>query len=85
MKKYLIVALALASIIALAGCGNRDMIDTVYSYDKAIVRTQGGLVIEGKPESWRDYEDSDMIQVTINGVVYYTHGSNVTFIKEYKD
>lgn len=69
MKKKLLAAiLALGMALSLAGCGNRQMIDLTYSYKYAIISLPNGEIIEGKVESWRDYEDGDQIQVTINGV-----------------
>ena len=39
-----------------------------------------GSVGEGEVESWRDYDDGDQLQVTINGVTYLTHASNVVLM-----
>lgn len=36
-----------------------------------------GSTIKGKCDSWRDYEDGDQIQVTIDGITYLTHATNV--------
>ena len=41
-----------------------------------------GSVISGPVDTWKDYEDSDMVQVVIDNVAYYTHGSNVVLIKK---
>jgi hypothetical protein len=61
---------------------NYQMIDTTWNYDTAIVRLADGTVVEGKCDGWIDYEDSDMVQVTIDGKVYLTHITNVTLIAE---
>lgn len=58
------------------------MFDTVYSFDKAIISLPNGDIVEGKIDSWTDYEDGDQIQVKINGVVYLVHSSDVVLIKE---
>lgn len=36
--------------------------------------------VEGKVESWRDYEDGDQIQVTIDGVTYLVHASDAVLM-----
>lgn len=82
MKKILSVILVLAFVAAiLCGC-NYQMIDTAYSFDRAIVSLPNGDIIEGKVDSWKDYEDGDQIQVKINGVTYLVHSSDVVLIKE---
>ena len=60
--------------------GNRSHIDTVYNYRYATVSLQTGEVVEGSVDSWMDYEDSDQLQVIIEGVPYLCHSSNCTLI-----
>ena len=81
MKKKILAALLLTMTL-LSGCGNKDMWDTVYTYDRAIILLQDGTVVDGKVESWSDYEDGDQIQVKIDGNVYLVHSSNITLIQE---
>jgi hypothetical protein len=81
MKK--ILAITLISILlaaTLSGC-NKQIFDTTYSFDKAIISLPNGEIIEGKIDSWTDYEDGDQIQVKINGVTYLVHSSDVVLIK----
>jgi hypothetical protein len=61
--------------------GNRQILDTAMHFDHARVKLADGEVIEGKVDSWRDYENSDQIQVTINGTTYLVHSTNATLIK----
>ena len=83
MKKKLLAAiLALGMALSLAGCGNRQMIDLTYSYKYAIISLPNGEIIEGKVESWRDYEDGDQIQVTINGVAYLFQAAYAVLMTE---
>ena len=57
-KKYLLPLLALF----LCGCiGNNQIIDTTYTYKKAIVKMPDGEVIE--VSSWSDYDESDAISI----------------------
>ncbi len=66
------------SVSCLTSCGyNRQLVDLDWKYDHAIIFLPNGEKIEGKVSSWNDYEQSDMIQVKIDGVTYLTHSSNV--------
>lgn len=40
-------------------------------------------MVDGKVESWKDFEDGDQIQVKIDGVTYLVHSSNITLIYDY--
>lgn len=81
MKKLLIIGLLVGLCTALTSC-NMQMLDTTYSFEKAIVNLQNGKSVEGVVESWMDYENSDQLQVKINGKTYLTHASNVVLISE---
>jgi len=61
---------------------NYQWFDTTYSFDSAIVRLPNGNIVEGEVESWRDYENSDQIQIKIDGVTYLVHSNNVVLIAE---
>lgn len=78
IKATIIIFLLLAFLflaVLLSGC-NRQVVDLKYNFNYAIVNIFGDTV-EGKVTSWLDFENSDMIQVTIDGVTYLTHSSNV--------
>lgn len=79
MKKT-IIAMILA--LFMTGCGNMQVVDFKYTFEQAIVKLPDGTVVEGKVTAWRDYEDSDAVQVTIDGKTYLTHYCNVTLIHE---
>ena len=81
----LVLVLFLAGII-LAAC-NKQMIDTTYKFDRAIIELRNGTIVEGKVQSWTDFEwtdfeDSDQIQVKIDGVTYLVHSSNIDLIAD---
>lgn len=61
--------------------GNRQLIDTAQRFDHAMIKLADGEIVEGRVDSWRDYENSDQIQVTVNGTTYLIHSTNVTLIK----
>ena len=78
MKKYFVIVIA---VLMMTGC-NAQVIDTTWSYERAIINLQDGTVVEGKVDSWKDYENSDMVQVKIGNTTYFTHISNVILISE---
>lgn len=84
MKKVLLVVLILVGVCALSSCsiGNRDIgVDLKQSFDEAIIALPNGKIIEGKIASWCDFNESDVIQITIEGVTYLTHYNNVILIR----
>ena len=83
MKKVICLLLVvLLATVLLCACGNRQMFDTTFTFEYAYVALPNGECVEGKPTSWIDYEDSDVIQVVINGKTYLTHYENVVMISE---
>lgn len=82
MKKILAtIIILMLFVVVMSGC-NKQIFDTTYTFDKAIISLPNGEVIEGKIDSWTDYEDGDQIQVKINDITYLVHSSNVVLIKE---
>lgn len=79
MKKMF--AVCLTSLLLLAGC-NKQIIDTTYKFDRAIIRLADDTVISGAVQAWKDYEDGEQIQIKIDGVTYLVHASNITMIAE---
>ena len=78
MKKLLFV-LSVAAL--LTGC-NRDMFDTVWSYDTAVVRWPDGTMKTIKIKQWRDYPDGEQIQITDrDGNVYLVSSFNTVLIR----
>ena len=80
MKKrivcFAVCLMSLASCLGLCGCGNYQIIDTTFTYSWAQIKMPDGTIIEGKVNNWTDYE-GDQLQVTIDGVTYLVHASNV--------
>lgn len=82
MKKKVMVAIMLvATVVGLTAC-NQQLIDTTYTYDRAIISLPNGEIVEGKVTSWTDFEDGDQIQVKIDGKTYLVHSVNVVLISE---
>lgn len=79
MKKLLLIAL-----LFLTGC-NAQIIDLNYKFNRAYIELPDGTV-EVEVLTWKDYEDSDMVQVTaVDGTIYYTHGSKIILINDEED
>lgn len=84
-KRALCMLAAILLVVAmmlmfLTGC-NRQVIDTTFSYDNAILALR--LVqSQRENESWKDYDDGDQIQVKIDGTTYLVHSVNIVLIKE---
>lgn len=81
MKKIFAIVLAIFMAVSMTAC-NKQVIDTTWSYERAIIRLPDGIVIDGKLQSWSDYDDGDQIQVKIDGVTYLVHSSDVVLISE---
>lgn len=82
MKKILFISALAITLVACTGCFNMQIVDTTWSYERGIISLPNGEIIEGKITSWRDYENSDQIQVSIDGNTYLVHSSNVAMISE---
>ena len=81
-KKVLAVMLTSLVALGLTGCGNKDMFDTVYTFNRAIIELPDGEVVEGKIDRWTDYTDGDQIQITIDGTIYLVHSSKCVLIND---
>jgi len=96
MKKYwkigILVIILIMSVFALASCdwntsyyqtGNRitggnDIQTFTYCY----VVLGGQEIVRGPITQWRDYDNSDVVQVLVNGKFYLTHYTNVVLIAD---
>lgn len=89
MKKAIAVAgIIVIILLTLTGCatiktgnrivGGKDVQTFTYAY----VRLGEKDIAEGFVTQWRDYEDSDTVQVMINGNYYLTHYSCVVLVAD---
>lgn len=83
-KALLITILIVFMLVVLALCTgcNKQIFDTTWSFERAIIFLPDGEKLEGTVTSWNDFEGSDMIQLEIEGKMYLTHSSNVVLISE---
>lgn len=79
-KRLLLLIVVLMSLL-LVGC-NKQFIDMTYSFDRAIISLPNGEIVEGKIQSWKDFDDGDQVQVKINEKTYLVHSTNVVLISE---
>ena len=93
MKKWKIGAAILLLVVILCVCascdgsyyktgnritGGKDVQTFTYAY----IVLDGQEIAKGAIRQWRDYEDSDVVQVLVNGKFYLTHYSNVVLIAD---
>ena len=83
VKRIALTAILIFTLIfvalAITGC-NRSLVDITYNFNYAYIDMPDGSCVEGKVSSWLDYEDSDQIQLTINGVTYLTDTTRVILV-----
>lgn len=80
MKKFALI-LALVACVMFTGC-NVQVIDTTYTFDYAYISLPNGECVEGKVDSWRDYEDGDQLQIVIEGKTYLTDTTRAVLVKK---
>lgn len=94
MKKYwkffAITIVLIIVVLTVASCdsnyyktgnritGGKDVQTFTYAY----VVLDGQEIARGAITQWRDYENSDVVQVLVNGKYYLTHYSNVVLIAD---
>lgn len=92
MKKYVavisMIIILVLMVFSLAGCdqiktgnritGGKDVQTFTYAY----IVLGGNEIDRGAITQWRDYENSDTVQVLVNGKYYLTHYTNVVLIAD---
>ncbi|MBM6615133.1 hypothetical protein JTF06_09565 [Desemzia sp. RIT804] len=72
--KQLLFLMTLAGV--LVGCGNKELFDTTYTFEYAMISLPNGDIVEGKLKSWTDY-DGEQLQITFeNGDTYLVSSMN---------
>ena len=74
MRRLKVLALGVVMSCMLMGC-NKQIIDLNYTYNYAIIQLPNGEVVEGKIQSWTDYE-GEQLQIKMNDVVYLCSSYN---------
>lgn len=80
----LAVIMLFAFVVTATAWGNQALFDMTYKFDRAVIMlpNEPDGYICGRVESWQDYENSDVVQVKVDGKVYLTHYSNVVLIDD---
>lgn len=73
--KFKSILSIIALTVLLTGC-NKQVIDLDYTYNYAVIQLPNGQVVEGKVQSWTDYDDGEQLQVRIDGVTYLCSSYN---------
>lgn len=87
-KRVCMIVLLLIMMIALCACeqvqtGNRIMAGKdVQTFTYAYIKLGDQTIVEGYVNQWRDYDNSDTVQVMIDGRYYLTHYSCVVLIAD---
>ena len=78
----LVLVIAGISIYWQTHIGNRQLVDMKFNFNRAIVKLPDGEIVDGKLTSWLDFDDSDVVQVKIDGKTYLTSYVNVCLIDD---
>lgn len=86
-KVMLLVAVLIVCVLVFSGCekkmgnrmtGGKD----VQTFTHAYIVLDGKEIAKGAITQWRDYDNSDVVQLLINGKFYLTHYSNVVMVAD---
>ena len=80
MSKIKVALTAVVLSAVLMGC-NKQIIDLTYTYNYAIIQLPNGEVVEGKIQSWNDYE-GEQLQIKIDGVIYLCSSYNCVLMNK---
>lgn len=77
---FAIVAVLILCIAPYMGGCNKQIMDTTYTFDTAIISV-GGEWMTIDVASWTDFEDGDQLQIqATDGKTYLVHSVNCTLI-----
>lgn len=80
MKRIKALAIGVLLITTLMGC-NKQIVDLNYTYNYAVIQLPNGEIVEGKIQTWTDY-DGEQLQVKIDGVVYLCSSYNCVLMNK---
>ena len=72
------ILLAGMMALMLTAC-NKQVVDFTYSYEYAIIKLPDNTIVEGKVQSWKDYE-GEQLQIVIDGNTYLVNSINVVMM-----
>ena len=68
-------------LLLLTGC-NQQVIDTNYTFDRAIVTMNDGTKMEIEIKQWKDYDGEQLQIIGKDGKVYLVSSYNTILIKD---
>ena len=71
-KSALLIAAVVITAPMLTGCGNRDMWDTEYTFDKAVIFGEDNCATIVEIKQWDTYEGEQIQIITREGLVFVT-------------
>ena len=88
MRKFIIAIVCFVLGFVIGGgivthAGGFKLFDNVWAYTNVVIKL-GDYSVSGRVDNWRDYKDSDVVQVTVDGVTYLTSYENVVLIYDPK-
>lgn len=81
IKLGIVHIIVFTSLWIFTGC-NQQIIDTNYTFDRAIVTLNDGTKMEIEIEKWNDYEGEQLQIVGKDGKVYLVSSYNTILIKD---
>ena len=72
------ILLAGMMALMLTAC-NKQVIDFTHSYEYVIIKLPDNTIVEGKVQSWKDYE-GEQLQIVIDGNTYLANSVNVVMM-----
>ena len=89
MKKILIAVMLIVCLLVFAGCENAHKTGNritggkdVQTFTGCYIMLGGKEIVRGSVTQWRDYDNSDTVQVLVNGKYYLTHYTNVVLVAD---
>lgn len=82
LKISVLVIMIIVMMFILTGC-NQTIIDTNYTFDRAIVVLNDGTKMEIQIKEWTDYSDGEQLQIKgKDGKTYLVSSFNTILIKD---
>lgn len=83
MRKKIVAGIcAVLMCVSLCSCGNKDLWDTNYTYDTAIISWPDGTVKTVEIKQWKDYDGEQLQIIAKDGTIYLVSSYNCVLIKE---
>ena len=79
MKKIFI---AVCIVLGLSGCGNMDMFDTNFTFNKAYVHWPDGTMKVIDIKQWSDYAGEQIQIIGKDGNIYLVNSVNSVLVRE---